>query len=60
MKYSLILYGSICLMQLCILTKTTLLNEEWDGIIMWLCTLIFIFATTIFGFSRKNEANNIK
>ena len=58
MRHSLILFISICLMQLCILTNITLLDGEWDGITMWLCTGIFIFACTIFGLSRKNASKN--
>lgn len=58
MKHSLILYISVCLMQLCILTNITLLNGEWNGITMWLCTGIFIFASTIFGLSRKDASKN--
>ncbi|MFJ7666406.1 hypothetical protein ACIQXI_04820 [Lysinibacillus sp. NPDC097195] len=56
MKHSLVLFISICLMQICILTNITLLKGEWDGITLWLCTAIFIFASTIFGFSRKDAA----
>lgn len=58
MKHSLILFISICLMQLCILTNITLLDGEWNGITMWLCTAIFIFAATIFGLSRKETSKN--
>ena len=49
MKHTFIL---ICLMQLCILTNVTLLNGEWNGITMWLCTGIFIFSCAIFASSR--------
>jgi len=58
MKHSLILFIAICLMQLCILTNVTLLNGEWNGIMMWSCTGIFIFACTIFGLSRKESSKN--
>lgn len=58
MRHSLILFISICLMQLCILTNITLLDGEWDGITMWLCTGIFIVACTIFGLSRKDASKN--
>ena len=58
MKHSLILFIAICLMQLCILTNVTLLNGEWNGIMMWVCTGIFIFACTIFGLSRKESSKN--
>ena len=58
MKHSLILFISICLMQLLILTNITLLDGEWDGITMWLCTGIFIFSCTIFGLSRKDASKN--
>lgn len=57
MNHSLILYISICLLQLIILTNITLLNSKWDGIMLWLCTAIFIFASTIFGLSRLNKKN---
>ena len=56
MKHSLILFIAICLMQLCVLTNITLLNGEWNGITLWLCTGIFIFACTIFGLSRKESS----
>ena len=58
MKHSLILFIAICLMQLCVLTNITLLNGEWDGITLWLCTGIFIFACAIFGLSRKESSKN--
>ena len=58
MKHSFILFIAICLMQFCILTNITLLDGEWNGITMWVCTGIFIFACTIFGFSRKDSAKN--
>lgn len=56
MKHSLILFISICLMQLCILTNVTLLNGEWNGITMWLCTGIFIFSCAIFASSRIDKS----
>ncbi len=58
MKHSLILFIAICLMQLCVLTNITLLNGEWNGITLWVCTGIFIFACTIFGLSRKESSKN--
>ena len=57
LNYSLILYISICFMQLIILTNVTLLNNEWDGIMMWFCTAVFIFSSTIYGLSRQNKKN---
>ena len=59
MKHSLILFISICLMQLCILTNVTLLNGEWNGITMWLCTGIFIFSCAIFSSSRIDASKKI-
>ncbi|TSI10680.1 hypothetical protein [Lysinibacillus sp. BW-2-10] len=53
MKHNLVLYVSICLMQLTILTNITLLNGEWNGITMFLCTSIFVFASAVFGLSRQ-------
>ncbi len=53
MKYNLVLYVSICLMQLIILTNITLLNDEWNGITMFLCTSIFMFCSAVFGLSRQ-------
>ena len=58
MKHSLILFIAICLMQLCVLTNITLLNGKWNGITLWVCTGIFIFACTIFGLSRKESSEN--
>ena len=58
MNHSLILFIAICLMQLCILTNVTLLNGEWNGITLWVCTGIFIFACTIFGLSRKEPSKD--
>lgn len=56
MRHSLFLYISICLMQLCILTNVTLLDGKWNGITMWLCTGIFIFASAVFSQSRKDAS----
>lgn len=58
MKHSLILFISICLMQVCVLTNITLLNGKWNGITMWLCTSIFVFSCVVFGLSRRDESNN--
>ena len=58
MKHSLLLFISICLMQLCILTNITLLDSEWNGITLWLCTGIFIFACAIYGLSRQDTTKN--
>ena len=55
MRHNLILYISICLMQVIILTNITLFDGQWNGITMWLCTAIFIFSSTIFGLSRNNK-----
>lgn len=49
---------SICLIQFCILTNITLLNGEWDGITMWVCTGIFIFSCAVFGSSRIDASKN--
>ncbi|WP_342601120.1 hypothetical protein MHB48_09050 [Psychrobacillus sp. FSL H8-0483] len=54
-RYNIILYIAIVLMQLIILTNITLLDGSWNGITMWLCTGIFIFATTIFLLSKSQE-----
>lgn len=53
LRYNLLLYIAVALMQLIILTNITLLDGDWNGITMWLCTAIFIFATTIFLFSKS-------
>lgn len=58
MKHSLLLFIAVCLMQVCILTNITLLNGDWNGITMWLCTGLFIFACTNFRLSRKDSAKN--
>lgn len=58
MKHSLYLFISICLMQLCSLINVTLLNGEYDGLMMWLCSGIFIYACAIFGLSRKDASKN--
>lgn len=55
MKHNALLFAAICFMQLCVLTNITLLDGEWNGIVMWLCTGIFIFAATVFGFSRRGN-----
>ncbi|MEK4426482.1 hypothetical protein [Solibacillus sp. FSL K6-1523] len=47
------LYISICLMQLVLLSTTTIFGSEWNGIAMWLCTGIFIVATAIFVSANK-------
>ena len=58
MRYNLVLYISICLMQVIILTNITLFDGQLNGITMWLCTAIFIFTSTVFGLSRKNNKNS--
>ena len=58
MKPTLILFILICLMQFCILTNVTLLNGEWNGITMWVCTGIFIFSCAVFGSSRIDASKN--
>jgi len=55
MNHSLVLYIAICIMQLIILTNITLLNGQWNGITLWLCTGIFIFSSAIFALSRLNK-----
>jgi len=55
MRVILILYISICLMQVIILTNITLFDGQWNGITMWLCTAIFIFSSTVFSLSGKNK-----
>lgn len=55
MRHNLVLYIVICLMQFIILTNITLLDEQWNGVVMFLCTFLFIFASTIFGLSRQNK-----
>lgn len=55
MNHSLVLYIANCLMQLIILTNITLLNGQWDGIALWLCTGIFIFSSAIFALSRLDK-----
>lgn len=58
MKHTTILFILICLMQFCILTNITLLNGEWNGITMWVCTGIFIFSCAVFGSSRIDASKN--
>lgn len=53
MKYTLVLFISVCLMQIIILTNITLFDGQLNGITMWLCTAVFIFSATVFGLSRK-------
>ncbi|WP_285396907.1 hypothetical protein [Lysinibacillus sp. fls2-241-R2A-57] len=55
MNYSLALYIATCIMQFIILTNITLLNSQWNGIMMWLCTGIFIFSTAVFISSKSNK-----
>ncbi|MGE7947074.1 hypothetical protein [Lysinibacillus sp. NPDC093688] len=59
MNHSLVLYIATCIMQLIILTNITLLNGQWNGITMWLCTGIFMFSSAIFALSRlyKKSSN---
>ena len=54
MKYTMILYIAICVMFFTVLTNWTLLDSSWNGIAMWLCTGVFIFATTIYLSSKRN------
>ncbi|MEK4485421.1 hypothetical protein MHH81_07410 [Psychrobacillus sp. FSL H8-0484] len=51
MRYNLILYITVVLMQL-IISNISFLDGYWNGITMWLSTTIFIFATTIFLLSK--------
>lgn len=55
MQYNLVLYISICLMQVIILTNITLFDGQRNGVTMWLCTALFVFSSTVFGLSRKNK-----
>jgi len=55
MQYNLVLFISISLMQVIVLTNITLFDGQLNGITMWLCTVIFIFSSTVFGLSRKNK-----
>jgi len=58
MTYNLVLFISICLMQIIILTNITLFDGQLSGITMWLCTAIFIFSATVFGLSKKMTPTN--
>ena len=58
MTYNLVLFISICLMQIIILTNITLFDGQLNGITMWLCTAIFIFSATVFGLSEKMTPTN--
>ena len=55
METKLVLYISICLMQLIILTNIVLFEGQWNGITMWLCTAIFVLSSAVFGFNRTNK-----
>lgn len=55
MQYNLVLFISICLMQVIVLTNITLFEGQLNGVTMWLCTAIFIFSCTVFGLSRKKK-----
>ncbi|MER1987401.1 MAG: hypothetical protein ABS948_16090 [Solibacillus sp.] len=55
MKHTTLLYIIICLMQFAILTNFTVLNSEWNGITMMICTGLFIVASAVFGVSRQKK-----
>ncbi|MEK4521243.1 hypothetical protein MKX96_06325 [Psychrobacillus sp. FSL W7-1493] len=55
MQTKLVLYISICLMQLIILTNIVLFEGQWNGITMWLCTAIFVFSSAVFSFNRTSK-----
>ncbi|MER2107058.1 MAG: hypothetical protein ABS949_08965 [Solibacillus sp.] len=55
MKQTTILYITICLMQFVLLTNFTLLGADWNGITMMICTGLFIFASAVFGMSKRKK-----
>ncbi|MEY9976513.1 hypothetical protein [Lysinibacillus sp. RC79] len=58
MNYPLALYLATCVMQFIILINVTIFNSQWNGIMMWLCTGIFIFSTAVFIASRSNKRSS--
>lgn len=55
MKYTIMLYIAICMMQIIILANITIAKGAYNGLAMWLCTAVFVFASTIFGLSRQRK-----
>ncbi|MGY4795716.1 hypothetical protein MHB40_11825 [Lysinibacillus sp. FSL K6-0057] len=58
MNYTFMLYIAICIMQITLLVNSTIAKGAWNGLTMWLCTAVFVFATAIFGLSRGRRKDN--
>ncbi|MEK8198081.1 hypothetical protein [Lysinibacillus sp. FSL M8-0134] len=56
MKYTIMLYIAICMMQIIILTNITIAKGAYNGLAMWLCTTVFVFASTMFGLSWQQKS----
>jgi len=54
------LYIAICIMQITLLVNFTIAKGTWNGLTMWLCTAVFVFATAIFGLSRGRRKDTQK
>jgi len=54
------LYIAVCIMQIALLANITIAKSAWNGVIMWLCTVVFVFATAIFGLSRARQKDTQK
>ncbi|MGM0877386.1 MAG: hypothetical protein ACQEWV_22295 [Bacillota bacterium] len=55
MKTSISLIIVIILMQMTTLVNVTIFNGEWDGIVLMFSSLLFIFATAVFGISMQRN-----
>ncbi|MBX8945496.1 MULTISPECIES: hypothetical protein [Lysinibacillus] len=60
MNYTFMLYIAICIMQITLLVNFTIAKGTWNGLTMWLCTAVFVFATAIFGLSRGRRKDTQK
>ncbi|WP_347860969.1 hypothetical protein U0355_09715 [Salimicrobium sp. PL1-032A] len=54
MKTYQVLFGIIFILHTVILVNSTLLDGEWEGIVMWLSTALFV--TAVFFFSTEFRA----
>lgn len=47
-------------MQIALLVNITVAKGAWNGLTMWVCTVVFVFATAIFGLSRGRQKDTQK
>lgn len=60
LNYTFMLYSAVCIMQIALLANITIAKGAWNGVTMWLCTVVFVFATAIFGLSRVRQKDTQK